>query len=314
MALLAVSSSTDTDCGIPNSLSVSQHGDAVCGTTSVNDGKLHHGAVIVNGSNYSLYVDGSLQKTGTMTTNTTGNTFYIGANSGNNFTGLIDQVRIYNYARTPAQIAWDYNRGLPIAWYKLDECQGTTVYSQNTDFNSALNGTINIGNLGTQSSTGTCSDGLSTSAWYNGRNGKTNTSLNFDGTDDYISVGTATSASSVSLWVKPTSNTANLIQLSTSSAYISATSGVLSATGFTSPIIYVNGTPSTILTAGTWNLITVTSSTPLLVNALKIGLIGSTYYSGQIDEVKLYNYALTPLQVKDLFNNGAINFGGTGIP
>ena len=29
------------------------------------------------------------------------------------FGGKIDNVRIYNYARTPAQVAWDYNKGRP---------------------------------------------------------------------------------------------------------------------------------------------------------------------------------------------------------
>ena len=40
-----------------------------------------------------------------------------------NFQGRIDQVRIYNYARTPAQIAWEYNEGKPIAHAREVLCQ-----------------------------------------------------------------------------------------------------------------------------------------------------------------------------------------------
>lgn len=35
--------------------------------------------------------------------------------SGKSFDGLIDNVKIYGYVRSPAQIAWDYNQGAPTA-------------------------------------------------------------------------------------------------------------------------------------------------------------------------------------------------------
>lgn len=38
-------------------------------------------------------------------------------------------------------------------------------------------------------------------------------------------------------------------------------------------------------------------------------------FNGQIDDVRIYNYALTAAQVKDIYNNGAIFFGpSTGAP
>src|SRR5690606_34131903 len=37
---------------------------------------------------------------------------------GRKFLGSLDEVKLYNYARTPAQVAWDYNYGKPIAQYK----------------------------------------------------------------------------------------------------------------------------------------------------------------------------------------------------
>ncbi|MCL4366210.1 LamG domain-containing protein [Patescibacteria group bacterium] len=39
------------------------------------------------------------------------------------------------------------------------------------------------------------------------------------------------------------------------------------------------------------------------------------YFNGQLDDVKVYNYTLTPTQIKDIYNNGAVFFGpSTGSP
>lgn len=99
------------------------------------------------------------------------------------------------------------------------------------------------------------------------------------------------------------------MQLS-ASAYVSASSGVISATGFSSPAIYVNGLPSTTLTTDVWQMVTVTTATGVSAGAIKFGLVGSTYYSGQMDEVKIWNYALTSTQIKNEYNQGsAVRFG-----
>jgi len=55
------------------------------------------------------------------------------------FPGKIDHVRIYDYARTPAQIAWDYNRGAPVGWWKFDKGEGLTAYDSSGNEN---NGTL----------------------------------------------------------------------------------------------------------------------------------------------------------------------------
>jgi hypothetical protein len=122
------------------------------------------------------------------------------------FYGMIDQVRIYNYVRTPAQIAWDYNKGKPIAHWRFDECQGGTIYDSSGNGN---NGTLQLGISGDQIATGTCASS-SASFWYNGRDGKINSAGSFDGNSDYINTtyepNMATSASfAVSLWFKTNS-------------------------------------------------------------------------------------------------------------
>ncbi len=42
---------------------------------------------------------------------------------------------------------------------------------------------------------------------------------------------------------------------------------------------------------------------------------GNQFFNGQIDDARMYNYALTPVQVRVLYNNGVVNFSpSTGAP
>jgi len=350
-----VSSSSDADCPVSNSLSVSQYGDALCGTTAVNDGKWHHATVVYNGSNYLLYVDGKLQKSGAMTTNTinTG-TSYIGRfnTGGLFFTGSIDQVRFFNYARSPAQIAWDYNKGAPIGWWKMNECQGVVANDSSVNGNA---GTITIGATGSQSAVGTCA--TVDTAWGNGVSGKYNASLNFDGTDDWVDLGTGLDQNgemTISAWINTNTIThptyaheiiANCNSGGAESDYIleiNRTAGRVSG-GWGNTIV---ATGNTALTTGTWHHAVmvrsgstsnwtaklylngkldnsgITAVNPNATNELTaIGRLGnagipSLYFNGQIDDVKIFNYALTETQIKTMYNeNSAIRFGpATGSP
>jgi hypothetical protein len=60
--------------------------------------------------------------------------FYIGNGkssvSEGEFKGLIDDVCVYNYVRTQAQVAWDYNRGKPVGHWRFNEGSGTNVYDE----------------------------------------------------------------------------------------------------------------------------------------------------------------------------------------
>lgn len=42
---------------------------------------------------------------------------------------------------------------------------------------------------------------------------------------------------------------------------------------------------------------------------IRSGMSGTYFFPGQIDEVKIFNYALTPLQIKNEYNSGAVRFG-----
>ena len=82
---------------------------AVSGTTGVNDGKWHHIVGVFDGSGLYLYIDGILEaaKGAGNSIDIINHDMCIGANaqvSGREWKGLIDDVRIYNYALSQAEV------------------------------------------------------------------------------------------------------------------------------------------------------------------------------------------------------------------
>lgn len=124
-------------------------------TTTVTDGSWHHIAVSYNGSNAKIYIDGveenSVSATGSLNNSDFAVSF--GENlqqTGRFYKGNLDDVRIWNVARTMAQINQTKNcelQGIEIglvAYYKFN--QGTSG-ANNSAITSLNDGTIN-GNQG----------------------------------------------------------------------------------------------------------------------------------------------------------------------
>ena len=227
----------------------------------------------------------------------------------NQFNGLIDDVRIYNYARTPAQIAWDYNRGKPVAHWKMDDgwntaatCDGTGTTVKDASGN-ANTGTLDLGGSPATSS-----------AW---SEGKYVCAIDFDGDNDFVDVGAGpTAVNSVAFWVYPQTTTEYPLDLN-GTAYVWFNGGAITAQGFTSPTIYVNGVQKSTITAGAWQHIVITTATALNATDLDLARIeGVGYFEGKIDDARLYNYVLTTEQIKTLYNeNAAVHFGpAEGLP
>lgn len=335
-------------------------------TTTVSTNTWHHIAAAISFSGAGsgqIYLDGIPQTTtlsGAVTTATpatsydTANGDDIGGryvNSQNYFNGKIDNVRIYNYVRSGAQVAWDYNRGGPVGWWKMDECQGTVAHDSSGNGNT---GTITVGATGTYTSVGTCASNSASSMWYNGATGKINYSLAFDGTDDYVDTGTGSSLNTITQvsgfqWIKPSTSGSQYIILSkydtnndtyelfedsnskvrlitktscngANAVDISSTTVLSVSTwynvGFTydgtTTKLYINGVQENSSTGASGNLCNGTAH--VLIGARTVS--GSQlYFPGQIDDVRVYNYALTATQVKGLYNNGAATYApSTGAP
>src|SRR3989344_1382532 len=187
------------------------------GTTALNDNLWHFitGVRDVATDTVKLYVDGVLIDTETdITTVTTVNDCDISIGNGagtsynsNDFNGPIDDVKIYNYARTPGQIIEDMNAGhpapgspvgSPTLWWKFDEGAD----------NTCADGADDACNSG---SGGTTLDGVRTSGEWN-NNGKYGKAINMWQADDKVSAGDTAftdslSQMTISMWINP--NTTN---------------------------------------------------------------------------------------------------------
>jgi len=319
-------------------------------TATINLNTWNHVCLSVqSGQKMSLYLNGSLVSQNTNIGSSLPKIYddiCIGANGGSThgekLTGKIDDVKIYNYARTPAQVAYDYNKGAPVGWWKLDECQRPIINDSSGIGNT---GSINIGPSGTQSSAGTCT--TSGTAWGNGASGYTNSSLNFDGIDDYVNFGDPANGSldfgtndfSMSTWIKTSSSQRGTIfgkyyDYPLFYLRLNADGKIESRLGFNISTNYTS-TDGTTVNNNIWHQIIVVYKRngnmtryldgkvygiPLNISAssnLSIDTSGSLilgastasqFFQGQIDDARIYNYALTAEQVKQLYNGGSVSF------
>ena len=302
-------------------------------TATIKTGVWYHVVVIDNAGTFTMYLNGISLSTSTSLHNDTSfsspQTTRIGNAWVYAFSGQIDQVRVYSYVRTPAQVAWDYNQGAPVAQWNFDECQGTVIKDVTGNGNT---GTLNLGSGGV-TSPGTCTDGTGTTAWSLGSIGKFNSSMSFDGTDDYVNIGNSGltyQKFTISAWIKPISSPAREDVVNALNVFLNIQSGKVSGFiggGLSSS--YLQSSNSVTLNA--WNHIVETwdgstqtiylngvpKSTTLSGSMSAAGINGgigaetytggsvASFFQGQIDDARIYNYALTPLQIKLLYNGGA---------
>jgi len=263
-----------------------------------------HFAITYNGSIIRLYKNGVEQISGSfpyLTTITPHNgtaAFRIGQweDVSQYFDGAIDEAKVYNYARSSTQILEDMVANPPsgvsasfgpdqsylsnglVGYWKLDESSGSAADASGNGLTLTNNGTT---------------------TYVGGKFG--NGSEHVPASSQYLSTATTiTGAKTVSFWTNPDSTTNYMISL-TSGAYITASGGTISATGFTNPSIYVNGVASTTLTQDVWQLVTVTTDTVIDANQFYVGRQGSNYYDGTLDEVRVYNRPFTPAEVAKLY-------------
>ncbi len=334
---------------------------------SIKDGKWHHltGVLSRAGGTATLimYLDGqrvaSTSNGGAASwdINSAGPLVFGRINTANSahFQGQMDQIRIYNYARTPSQVAWDYNNGKPLAHYKMDECQGAAIHDSS---GNNLHGILNLGLSGI-TTPGTCNS--TNTAWSLGKMGKRNASMSFDGVDDYVIVNSGDSmknaqANNISLaaWIKIPSYS------STNAWIVQLSEGILSSPGTSHIGLYVRNTgtlgfrtratsfgatsttlSSSILPLNQWHHVVgvtdnlgimrlyinglpakSTEETAVMLSNLDTLSVGAElsssnsqtsapeeYFPGQIDDVQIFNYALTQKQIDVLYNGGAIRWG-----
>jgi hypothetical protein len=289
-----------------------------------------------NRSGMKLYVDGINVATGTSTTIANeitladsplvfGKAAY---SNGFYYKGLIDDVRIYDYALTENQVKQHYNAGLNrlglVSQWGMDEGSGLTVY----DSQSTNNGTL------------TCAGtGCSNPVWQTSSSCVSGNCLSFTGTTgtagpgSYTSVANSNSVTYATLeaWVYPTqvsndqmfltnaSDNANYLRIVSNKSFvsfnISGTQKTLAGTTILSNNkwyhlvatydgsivkLYVNGIQETNTLAQTGTL-TFPSGT------INIGIWATSdvrSFIGYLDDVRVYNRALSTDEIANQYKDG----------
>jgi hypothetical protein len=297
----------------------------------------------VNNGDMDLYINGSLAGSdtisGTVQSDDWPSELLVGkCDSVSNpryFEGIVDQVRIYDYARTPAQIAWEYNKGKPIAHWRMDEGEGSVVHDDSGNDN---HGTLYLGSSGNTSTS---------SAW---TAGKLNDGMDFDGGDDYVDISDNSvfdfginTDFTIGAWIKSEGGVNDQLTIlskgdnsgvsgriifkvyddTDDAIFITAGSGndcdgsidvldgnwhyvLLEADRDGNLIGYVDGEID--CTSGASNDQNLDTDINVQIGRSWDGTSDRRYFDGMIDEVKVWNYALTAEQVKSEYNGGRIRF------
>jgi Concanavalin A-like lectin/glucanases superfamily len=137
--------------------------------------------------------------------------------------------------------------------------------------------------------------------------GKIGQAASFDGASVFLNVGAGpASVNSVSLWMKAATSTASSSLMALSgSATIAIINNIVTTTGFTSPTIYVDDVSgATTINDTKWHHIVVTTSTAVNASAVTFGQIGTTFYGGALDDIRMYSKVLAATDVDRLFHLG----------
>jgi hypothetical protein len=319
------------------------------GATTLATGSWYHVTGVYSPStSLTVYVNGVLDGINTTSIpasifNGSGN-LELGARAGGTgkfMYGAIDEVKIFTYVRTPSQIAWEFNKGDPVARYKFDDCTESFVGNSALNANGTamgMDGTVVIVDGGSViTGLGDCGSGFAFSAWAVGTTGKFNASIGLDGTNDYVTVSddaklqfnSPTQDFSVFAWVKRGAtgtihtvmskedadndgwrmiiNANDTVTCSVNSTDITSVSTIDTGWHMVGCAINRSGNGQMYIdgrangTAVATSGLTMATTANLIIGARSYTM--TDYFNGQIDEVRVYNYTVSATQVKTIYNN-----------
>ncbi len=324
---LNMCSGDPTECsGLSNTLEYYQYnsGDAGAWHTPANSITLNawnHVAVVHDSSSDTndpvMYINGrSVTVTQALTPSGPGTpdeSFHIGSNDETGafaFDGVIDEVRAYNRALSATEVAALARAGVVrFTSNSKTLTQGTSLDSglvglwtfdgKDTTWTSETAGTTRDGSGNNE--TGTLTSMERSIAPTIGKLGQ---AFDLDGTNDFIDSGNIGNVQSVAFWMKADVTTSREIIALTAAAQVELDgSSQVTATNFTSPTVYVDGVVAATIDSG-WRHVVVTTGTAVNATAVQLGQAGATFFDGRLDDVRLYNRALTAAEVKQLYNLG----------
>jgi hypothetical protein len=276
----------------------------------------YHVALVRDNGTTKFYFNGTQSpNTTTASPNSFSSGFQIGGQGfdpTHYWNGKIDEVKIYNVALTPSQVQAEYTQTAgPVAYYPFSGNANDIVGNNNGTVNGAALTADRFGNV--------------------------NKAYHFDGVDDYIAVGGinfATNNYTISFWMNGNSNTSDH-NIFSGADPADITKTFVAVEYNSGSIRFLHRNPSggaggveinTPVSINQWHFITcVKENTTLniyldgtLVNSITDGSITNIaaapfiefgrlraitnsiirHYNGSLDEMKIYNIALTALQIQ----------------
>jgi hypothetical protein len=140
--------------------------------------------------------------------------------------------------------------------------------------------------------------------------GKFGGAFEFSGFGDVVDIGDVGSVQTVEFWIydliaTSTETTDGIMELIDDTTYIYVTStSAIGTAGFNSPTIYVNGSDATTSLRDGWNHVAVVDSSAVNAISFTIGEANDDYFYGKIDEVRIYNRALSEAEIRFHYNRG----------
>jgi hypothetical protein len=113
---IGLCSTSDSNCsggGVSGRVFISQYGNALGSTFSINDGRWHMLTAVFSAGTWSLYVDGTFNTSKAMTTNTVGSAGNIGGTNISGLTSLsgnLDDVAMWSVALSSSEISLLHSR------------------------------------------------------------------------------------------------------------------------------------------------------------------------------------------------------------
>lgn len=273
-------------------------------TTAPAAGSWHHIVWTWNGTTNRLYVDGTEATNNTTAPGVSAAIahIWVGAAQNSNdtvskFNGDIDEVQFSTTPRSATWISTQYNNQNSPSTFFLSTSKEEKNRSAVLSFTFDEGTGVTVSDGSANGHAGTLS-GATLPTWQTEELCISGKCLYYNGTTAYVSVATTVpSVQSVSFWVRPKTTSETLIDFDGGTHYLSASSGTITATGFSSPTIYVNGVSGGTLVANTWQHIEVTTATAFAASAITIGKRSTFFLNGFVDEFRIYDYARSASQV-----------------
>ncbi len=134
-----------------------------------------------------------------------------------------------------------------------------------------------------------------------------NNEITLNGTTDYITLNSLRSEiKTVSFWIEAETLTEDIFDFDEGTHTIEVTSGTVSATGFDTPSMYVDGEISTTIDTNLRHVV-ITTDTGITLSNATIGK-ETDFFQGKMKDIRFYNRVLSASEVATSFANGGTAF------